>query len=71
MYISEDVNGQVNLKHLTLALEKWQSSGLPLVGCFSAASNVTGSFYTSLNYLFFKECYIFLFSIILRSKIYK
>ena len=49
MYISEDVNGLVNLEHLELALKKWQSSGLPMVGCFSAASNVTGSFYTKLK----------------------
>ena len=58
MYISEDVNGLVNLEHLELALKKWQSSGLPMVGCFSAASNVTGSFYTSLNCILFNECLI-------------
>ena len=40
--ISETSSGQINLKHLELVLESWKTTGLPLVGCFSAASNITG-----------------------------
>nr|XP_039264725.1 uncharacterized protein LOC120340516 [Styela clava] len=40
--ISENANGDLNLHHLEAALEEWEKVGLPMVGCFSAASNVTG-----------------------------
>lgn len=39
--ITETQTG-VSLKHLEAALHKWSNSGLPMIGCFSAASNVTG-----------------------------
>ncbi|XP_076823513.1 uncharacterized protein LOC143469641 [Clavelina lepadiformis] len=40
--ISEKDSGGVNLVHLELALKEWSSAGFQLIGCFSAASNVTG-----------------------------
>ena len=34
--------GQPDYTHLAAALSAWSKTGLPLIGCFSAASNVTG-----------------------------
>ena len=43
MYISEDESGNINMQHLEEALKLWKTTGFELVGCFSAASNVTGN----------------------------
>ena len=40
--ISESRDGQPDYQELEIAIEQWSKSGLPLIGCFSAASNVTG-----------------------------
>ncbi|XP_064595261.1 uncharacterized protein LOC135461904 [Liolophura sinensis] len=40
--IREDEFGQISLDHLITELRKWQPSGKQLIGCFSAASNITG-----------------------------
>ena len=40
--IREGANGQPDYTHLAAALSAWSKTGLPLIGCFSAASNVTG-----------------------------
>ncbi|XP_039262211.2 uncharacterized protein LOC120338299 [Styela clava] len=40
--ISESADGRINLRHLEIALRAWANSGRPLIGSFSAASNVTG-----------------------------
>ena len=40
--IQEQANGQPDYNQLEIAMEQWSKSGLPLIGCFSAASNVTG-----------------------------
>ncbi|KAK3100241.1 hypothetical protein FSP39_016852 [Pinctada imbricata] len=40
--IKEDPGGGVNIGHLNQQLKKYQNSGCQLIGCFSAASNITG-----------------------------
>ncbi|XP_033110209.1 uncharacterized protein LOC117111409 [Anneissia japonica] len=40
--ISQDSQGGVNMNHLEEELKKWKSTGKQLIGCFSAASNITG-----------------------------
>nr|XP_039261606.1 uncharacterized protein LOC120337785 [Styela clava] len=40
--ISETAEGKVNLKHLEIALKLWKDTGRPMIGTFSAASNITG-----------------------------
>ena len=42
VYISENKHGKINLDHLEEALKLWQTTGLEMIGCFSAASNITG-----------------------------
>nr|CAB3260581.1 uncharacterized protein LOC100175538 [Phallusia mammillata] len=40
--ISEDENGYINLHHLEEGLKSYKETGLKMIGCFSAVSNVTG-----------------------------
>ncbi|XP_071500517.1 uncharacterized protein [Diadema antillarum] len=40
--IPEDSEGSVDTKTLEAELQKWAASGRQMIGCFSAASNVTG-----------------------------
>ena len=40
--IKENGAGEPDYDELDFKLQKWAKTGLPLVGCFSAASNVTG-----------------------------
>ncbi|XP_013390956.1 uncharacterized protein LOC106159276 [Lingula anatina] len=40
--IPETDTGEVDLQNLEQELQSWQNSGRQLIGCFSAASNVTG-----------------------------
>ena len=40
--ISESSDGTINMEHLELALQAWSSQSCQIIGCFSAASNITG-----------------------------
>ncbi|XP_002119654.2 uncharacterized protein LOC100175538 [Ciona intestinalis] len=40
--VSETIKGEVNIEHLDAALKAWEKTNYHLVGCFSAASNITG-----------------------------
>ena len=41
--ISESSDGSVNEKHLEFALQEWSKYKVQMIGCFSAASNITGN----------------------------
>ncbi|XP_045204421.2 uncharacterized protein LOC123557183 [Mercenaria mercenaria] len=40
--VKTDNAGLVDLNHLEILLEKWKVTGRQMIGCFSAASNITG-----------------------------
>lgn len=48
--ISETCEGTVNLNHLRTAMQVWKDVGIPMIGCFSAASNITGNMRFSFKY---------------------
>jgi len=62
--ISESIDGSINLEHLELALQEWSRFDFQVIGCFSAASNVTGMCLLGLNRLItFFDWWISLFAI--------
>ncbi|XP_060606543.1 uncharacterized protein LOC132758858, partial [Ruditapes philippinarum] len=42
LQVKADKAGLVDINHLILLLEKWKVTGRQMIGCFSAASNITG-----------------------------
>ncbi|XP_061164658.1 uncharacterized protein LOC133173684 [Saccostrea echinata] len=40
--IKEDGSGNISISDLESKLQHWKSSGRPMIGCFCAASNITG-----------------------------